>query len=41
MPTTIGLYNNRWELLAVAKVSKVTRKNFWEEDYIKVKLKQR
>ena len=41
LPTTIGLYNNRWELLAVAKVSRVTRKNFWEEDYIKVKLKQR
>ena len=36
--TTIGMYNNRQELLAVAKLSKPILKSFQSEALIKVKL---
>jgi hypothetical protein len=36
--TTIGLYNNRLELLAVAKLSKPLLKSFQREALIRVKL---
>lgn len=37
--TTVGLYNNRRELVAVAKLSKPICKNFTEEALIKVRIK--
>ena len=36
--TTVGLYNNRKELLATAKLSQPLLKNFTREALIKVKL---
>ena len=36
--TTVGLYNDRQELLAVAKTSQPIQKSFWKEALIKVKL---
>ena len=36
--TTVGMYNNRRELLAVAKLSQPLLKNFTREALIKVKL---
>ena len=36
--TTVGMYNNRQELLAVAKLSKPILKSFSSEALIKVKL---
>jgi hypothetical protein len=37
-PTTVGLYNDNNELLAVAKLSKALPKDFTKEIYIRVKL---
>jgi hypothetical protein len=37
-PTTVGLYNNNNELLAVAKMSKPLTKDFTKEALIRVKL---
>jgi hypothetical protein len=36
--TTVGLYNDKWDLIAVAKMSKPVEKSFKEEALIKVKL---
>ena len=37
-PTTVGLYNDSNELLAVAKLSRPLRKDFTKEALIRVKL---
>jgi hypothetical protein len=37
-PTTVGLYNNNGDLLAVAKMSKPLLKDFTHEALIRVKL---
>jgi hypothetical protein len=37
-PTTVGLYNNNSELLAVAKLSQALTKDFTKEALIRVKL---
>jgi hypothetical protein len=37
-PTTVGLYNDANELLAVAKLSRPLQKNFTKEALVRVKL---
>jgi hypothetical protein len=37
-PTTVGLYNDGNELLAVAKLSRPLQKNFTKEALVRVKL---
>ena len=37
-PTTIGLYNDSSDLLAVAKLSKPLQKDFTKEALVRVKL---
>jgi hypothetical protein len=36
--TTIGLYNDQQELLAVAKLSKPIKKSFHDQVYVKIRL---